>query len=182
MTIFMETIYSQRSALNPLISSRSSVGNEGVKLQEKINQVNQYIQKPQYFKNLHQSWVDANREHQRNLEIYLESLKSEVNESCKSQFAVAVLESAWKTWNSLSLYFARENLCLEVPDACPGQNDDFMYTWSKAEHYLECEIFGDGAIEFFYRNRKSGEVWGGDTTLEQGFSASILRKVSIFSW
>jgi hypothetical protein len=182
MTIFMDTISSQRSVLNPLISSRSSVSDEGDKLKEKINQVNQDIQKPEYFRKLYQSWIEDNKKQQTNLQTYLESLKSEVQESCKSEFTVTVLEYASKIWNNLSLYFLRKNSCLEVPDACPGQNNDFMYTWSKAEHYLECEIFGDGVVEFFYRNRNSGEVWGEETTLEQSFSTSILKKVSIFSW
>ncbi len=55
-----------------------------------------------------------------------------------------------------------------------------MYTWSKSEYYLECEIFATGAIEFFYRNRNTREVRGEDTTLEQGFSTDILDKVSLF--
>jgi hypothetical protein len=182
MAIFIETKPFQRSVLNPLISSQSSVGNEGQKLKEKINEVNQVIQKPEYFRNLYQSWIETNKNQQRDLQIYLESLKSEAQESYESQFTVAVLEYSWQTWNALSIYFSRKSLRLEVPDACPGQDNDFMYTWSKSEHYLECEIFGNRTIEFFYRNRNSGEVWGEETTLEQGFSTSILGKVSIFSW
>ena len=182
MTIFTETIYFQRSVLNPLISSRSSVGYEGDKLKEKISQVTQDIQRPEYFRKLCQSWIKTNNEQQRGLQFYLESLKSETCEINESQFTVTVLEYASKVWNDLSLSFSRNNSCLEVPDACPGQSDDFMYTWSRAEHYLECEIFGNGIVEFFYRNRNSGEVWGEETTLEQSFSTSILKKVSIFSW
>jgi hypothetical protein len=182
MTTFLETVSLQRSALNPLISSRSAVGNEGKKLKEKINQVNQDIKKPEYFRNLYQSWLEANETQQRNLETYIELLKSEAQENYESQFTKSILEYSWQVWNALSLHFSRNSLCLEVPDACPGQNNDFMYTWSKAEHYLECEIFGDGGIEFFYRNRSSGKVWGEDTTLEQGFPTSILEKVELFSW
>jgi hypothetical protein len=55
-----------------------------------------------------------------------------------------------------------------------------MYSWSKAEHYLECEISGSGEIEFFYRNRKTGEDWGKDITLEQGFSTDILHYLTLF--
>jgi hypothetical protein len=72
-------------------------------------------------------------------------------------------------------------LYIEVPDACPGRRDNFMYTWSKEEHYLECEIFGSGEIEFFYRNRETGKNWGEDTTIAQVLSPVILEKVKLFT-
>jgi hypothetical protein len=183
MTTFVETNNSSRSILKPLPSSQS-VGREGQELNEKINKVNQSIQKTksEYIRKLLQPWLEANKNKQASLQVYLESLKSEALENNESQFTVAVLEYSWQVWKSLSNYFSSKDSCLEVPDACPGDNNDFMYTWSKAEHYLECEIFGSGAIEFFYRNRKSGDVWGEDTTLGQDFSISILEKVALFSW
>lgn len=125
------------------------------------------------------------RNHQRQraqrLRLYLDSLKSEVKEEIDAGFTEGVLNLSWFVWEALKSFFEETGLCLEVPDACPGLRDNFMYTWSKSEHYLECEIFGSGEIEFFYRNRNTGEVWGEDTTLEQGFSANILNKGSFFS-
>jgi hypothetical protein len=180
-TFLIEANSLSRPSFKPLIPSQSA-GQEGKKLDEKIKEVNQFIQEPQYIRNLLEPWREANKEQQRGLQYYLESLKSEAVESFESQFTLTVLDYSWQTWKILSDYFATKSLCLEVPDACPGQNNDFVYTWSRAEHYLECEIFDTGEVEFFYRNRNSAEVWGEETTLEQGFSTSIIRKVSIFSW
>ncbi|MEG4084623.1 hypothetical protein [Microcoleus sp. POL10_C6] len=121
------------------------------------------------------------RQRAQRLRLYLDSLKSEVKEEIDAGFTEGVLNLSWFVWEALKRFFEETGLCLEVPDACPGLRDNFMYTWSKSEHYLECEIFGSGEIEFFYRNRNTGEVWGEDTTLEQGFSANILNKGSFFS-
>lgn len=114
------------------------------------------------------------------LRLYLDSLKNEVREARDANFSERVLNLSWSVWKALKSLFEATGRCLEVPDACPGSKDNFMYTWSESEHYLECEIFATGEIEFFYRNRKTGEVWGEDTTLEQGFSTDILEKASFF--
>lgn len=114
------------------------------------------------------------------LRVYLDSLKNEIKEAGEAKFSERVINLSWSVWEALKSQFEAKGLCLEVPDACPGSRDNFMYAWSKHEHYLECEIFGNGEIEFFYRNRNSGEVWGEDTTLEQGFSTDILDKASLF--
>lgn len=114
------------------------------------------------------------------LRVYLDSLKNEIIEAGEAQFSERVLNLSWSVWEALKSLFEAKGLCLEVPDACPGSKDNFMYTWSKSEHYLECEIFGSGEIEFFYRNRNTEEVWGEDTTLEQRFSTDIFNKASLF--
>jgi hypothetical protein len=124
----------------------------------------------------------TNHQRQRcqGLRLYLDSLKNEVREAREAKFSERVLNLSWSVWEALKSLFEAKGLCLEVPDACPGSKDNFMYTWSKSEHYLECEIFATGEIEFFYRNRNTGEVWGEDTTLEQGFSTDIFDKASLF--
>lgn len=115
------------------------------------------------------------------LRLYLDSLKNEVRITGEVEFSEKVIELSWSVWEAIkSQLLEVKGLHLEVPDACPGAKDNFMYTWSKAEHYLECEIFGTGEIEFFYRNRNNGQVWGEDTTLEQAFSTDILDKASLF--
>ncbi|MEG4582984.1 hypothetical protein QUA71_25715 [Microcoleus sp. MON1_C5] len=132
---------------------------------------------------VHKKIETTNHQPQRcqRLRLYLDSLKNEVREERDANFTEKVLNLSWSVWEELkSLFEKTKGLCLEVPDACPGSKDNFMYTWSKSEHYLECEIFGTGEIEFFYRNRNTGEVWGEDTTLEQGFSTDILDKGSLF--
>ncbi|HEY9824766.1 MAG TPA: hypothetical protein V6D19_04910 [Stenomitos sp.] len=169
-------ILSKNNRFQTLFPSQS-VSEEGKELDKTIEKVNQSIKEPEYIRKL----IKYRKEEDR-LERFIESLKSEVTKSDDSCFTITVINYSWEVWKYLSKYFSDKDLCLEVPDACPGQDNNFMYTWSRGENYLECEIFGSGEIEFFYRNRKNNQVWGEDTTLEQGFSTSILEKTSLFSW
>ena len=157
-------------------------GDEGKALSKKITEVSDSIQNLESIKRLIQSLEVENKKRQEELKYYLDSLRSEADSTNESEFTVYVIDYSWQVWRELSGHFSEQGLCLEVPDACPGQTNNFMYTWSKAEHYLECEIFDDGAVEFFYRNRKSSEVWGEDTTLEHGFSTAVLKKANLFVW
>jgi hypothetical protein len=116
------------------------------------------------------------------IKSYLELLKREVNENQNTGFTEQVLDLSYIVWQKLkNLFEETKGLTLEVPSACPGAKNNFMYTWTKTEHYLECEIFGSGEIEFFYRNRKTGEDWGKDTTLEEGFSKDVLHYLTLFA-
>ena len=54
---------------------------------------------------------------------------------------------------------------LPMPDAYPGPNDELLYTWDRKEHHLELEIYADGSMEAFYRNRNDGSLWAGDVGL-----------------
>lgn len=133
---------------------------------------------PRSYKNLEAAILRQKR--CQRLRAYLETLRKEAISSREIEFSEKVLDLSWSVWQKLNNWFETRELHLEVPDACPGFRDNFMYTWSKAEHYLECEIFGTGEIEFFYRNRKTGQVWGEDTTIDQGFSTDILHKARLF--
>ena len=124
--------------------------------------------------------IHPQQQRYEHLRVYLDSLKNEARVTGETEFSERVLNLSWSVWERLTSLFQARGQWLEVPDACPGSKNNFMYTWSKSEHYLECEIFGTGEIEFFYRNRNTGEVWGDDTTLEQGFSGDILDKASLF--
>ncbi|MGB0561799.1 MAG: hypothetical protein ACPGVO_08345, partial [Spirulinaceae cyanobacterium] len=116
----------------------------------------------------------------QSLSSYLISLLNEAESCGESEFSTAVIRNAWSVWQSLNRYFYASGQYLEVPDACPGEDDDFMYSWSTGEHYLECELFGNGAVEFFYRNRRTNEVWGEDTIKDSRFSAAIFEKLALF--
>jgi hypothetical protein len=157
-------------------------GSEGKKLSQKIDNVTKTLNKDEPIKRLLQQFEEGNQERNQKLQLYLDSLRFEAKSTSESEFSIATLDSAWQIWIKLKNYFLSKGLCLEVPDACPGYKDNFMYTWSKAQHYLECEIFGTQEVEFFYRNRNNGEVWGEDTTIEQEFSPTILDKAALFVW
>jgi len=106
--------------------------------------------------------------------------KIHINSQKDTGFTTEVLNNSCKVWKTLNSHFRRNHLFLEVPDTCPGESDNFMFVWNKGEHYLECEIFGNGAVEFFYKNRFSDEVWGEDTTVDENLTSDILKKLILF--
>lgn len=115
---------------------------------------------------------------------YLKSLKDEaiaINDSEN------IILKAYSVWSNLrdTFFYKKPKQILEVPDCCPntGSQGEFhiMFTWTKDEHYLECEIFNNGDIEFFYRNRiMPSEGWGEDYTIGQTFSEDLIDKLSLF--
>lgn len=107
------------------------------------------------------------------LKNYIDSLRPE-----NSTF----LDYCWEVWQHFNGYFLLQKAqVLEVPDACIGDGKGFMFTWEKDEHYLECEIFEDQSIEFFYKNKASNELAYSDaSTLEDGFPDTLLHKMSFF--
>lgn len=157
-------------------------GNEGKELNKRIEDVAKEIQKDAPIQRLLHEFDEASKRRHQGLRIYIDSLRPQVNSTGIDGFTISVLDTAWQMWEKLKEYFSFNGLSLEVPDACPGESDNFMYTWSKGEHYLECEIFGNKEIEFFYQNRNTREVWGEDTSLEQEFSAAVLEKAALFAW
>lgn len=157
-------------------------GSEGQELTQRLNEVTQTIQKDEPIQRLLKSLEKVNEKRHQDLQLYLDELRAEARATGESEFTELVIDIACLVWERLRSYFLSNGLCLEVPDACAGQRDNFMYTWSKGEHYFECEIFGNKEVEFFYRNRNSSEVWGEDTALEQEFSTAILEKARLFAW
>jgi hypothetical protein len=87
----------------------------------------------------------------------------------------------WNLWGKLRNLCANDDkYSLKVPHACPGSSNNIMYIWEIGDHYLECEIFDSGEIEFFYRNSTTRETWGEDIVFDQILSVDILQKVKIF--
>jgi hypothetical protein len=165
---------------NPAKTALSLEGLEGKQLSDQINQVSDNIKSDESIQRLLKTFEEDNQQRHQKLMDYIHSLRSEVNASCEPEFTLSVLKKAEQVWEELRSVFSSEKKCLEVPDACPGYNDNFMYTWSKGEHYLECEIFGSGELEFFYRT--NNDVWGEDIKVGQEFSTAIIEKVALFTW
>jgi hypothetical protein len=107
------------------------------------------------------------------LKDYLDSLKTEFSDRVK------FLDYCWDVWDYISGYFLlNKEKVLEVPDACIGNASGFMYTWRKDNFYLECEIFEDETIEFFYKynNYVDSEEWN----LGEDISANMLKRLMFF--
>jgi len=112
-------------------------------------------------------------------ESYVSQLYIEA-EAGGTGFTTKVLDNARQVLRNLNSHFRQDHLFLEPPDACPGESDNLMFVWNKVEHYLECEIFGNGAVEFFYKNRLTDERWGEDITLESKLTPAIIKKLMLF--
>lgn len=168
----------QRSKTSPEL-----YGPEGKEISQRITKVTDSILSNGHIQRIIQDLEKEHEKRHQELQSYLDSLRAEVKSTLQAEFTESVIDIALQVWEKLRSYFISNGLCLEVPDACPGQRDNLMYTWSKGEHYFECEMFGSGEVEFFYRNRiDSSKVWGEDTTLEQEFSTTIFDKAALFAW
>jgi hypothetical protein len=84
----------------------------------------------------------------------------------------------WDAWNKLSV--ATENT-LPVPDACPGPDGELLYTWDHEEHHLELEIFPDQPAEFFYRSRRSSELWECEYVIGESLPNDTLARLQLFT-
>lgn len=167
--------------VKPNLSSQLE-GRDGQVLNRKVYEFAQSIREVETRTRLMRPFEQQHEGQHKQLLKYLQALRIEAKGTKEAEFTVSVIDLAERVWLNLKDHFRARGVCLEVPDACPGSNNDFMYVWSKAEHYLECEFFGDGAVEFFYRNRSTGDNWGEDTTLEYGLSTIIFNKVALFTW
>lgn len=114
----------------------------------------------------------------KKLREYIDRINDRIDVKEERNVSKDTLDIALTVWEKL------RHLCesvgvLSIPSACVGSDDNFMYTWSNSVHYMECEIFGSGEIEFFYRNKNNGEVWGKDVCLNRGFE-EIFDKAVLF--
>jgi len=160
---------------NPLILTLVA-GEEGKQLSDKI----QKIKTDEPIQRLILTYEEDNQQKHQKLLDYIQSLRLEIISGLETEFTLSVLKNAEQVWKKMREIFSSQGKCLEIPDACPGYNDNLMYTWLRGEHYLECEIFGSGEVEFFYR--ANNEVWGEDIKLGQEFSTAIIEKAALFAW
>jgi hypothetical protein len=108
------------------------------------------------------------------LSNYLESL-------LERGFSEGLINSAKTILSSLVIWTARYyQKQLLTPSASPGEDAALMFVWSKGEHYLECEMFVSGEVEFFYRNRRTRATWSEDVAVFNQISKQIMEKVAIF--
>lgn len=93
-------------------------------------------------------------DHHQGLLHYLDSLAHEATRP-DSRFSLEAVENAWFVWQTLRDFFGDQDAYLAVPNACPGEDDNVLFSWDSTRFYAECEIFGDGRVEYFYRNKET---------------------------
>lgn len=67
-------------------------------------------------------------------------------------------EIARRVWTSI----AERVDNIDVPQAGPTPDGGFQFVWDKGPHHIEVDAYPDGRLEWFYRNRLTGEVEGAD--------------------
>ena len=64
-------------------------------------------------------------------------------------------ERAWSIWKRLA---STRQGDMAVPGCDAGEERQVLLIWNNGEHHFDAEIFADGAVEFFYRNRRTGRT------------------------
>jgi len=88
----------------------------------------------------------------------------------------ATAKKSWNLWLSVRKAIGP---FLPIPSAGTGPDGIMFYSWDKGDHHLEAEIFPDRDMEFFYRNRRTGELWGEDYA-GGDLPSGLLDKLSLF--
>jgi hypothetical protein len=104
---------------------------------------------------------------------YLKDI-SEGSEPIVSKQTADLARKAW------SLLWQETGYVLPIPSACTGPDGQILYSWDKGEHHFEVEIIPGKPMEFFYRNRKTGELWGEEYTLGDSLPAEAAKKLKLF--
>ena len=69
---------------------------------------------------------------------------------------------------------------LAFPDADIGHT--FMFFWNNGHFYLEAEIYEDGVVEFFFKDRATeGLEWFESTTILEGFNEEIEHYLNLMA-
>lgn len=84
-----------------------------------------------------------------------------------SELAAMVLK-LWQTLSGRAMGVTKTPL-LDVDDEMA------MLTWDMKEHHLDIEVNRSGNIEFFYKNRRTGEFWNRDLHYRSGMPEPVVR-------
>lgn len=80
-----------------------------------------------------------------------------------------------------SILWEASGQTLAVPGACTGPDNQIGYGWDNSIHHFGVEIFPDQPIEFFYRNRKTNEVWGEDYEIGNPLPEKVKECLDLFA-
>ena len=119
-----------------------------------------------------QKAFQARTERERQLNEYIWGLSE------KKQISSTTANNARSMWKRIAT--STDNaIC--VPDASAGPNGEFAFIWDRGEHHLELEVMPDSTVEFFYRNRSTGALWGQDSSVSNNFPLELFQKLEHFA-
>lgn len=86
-----------------------------------------------------------------------------------------VAEQLWQLVSKESQYR------LPVPAACTGSDGEMFYAWDRGRHHLEAEIIPGQDVEFFYRDRETGQFWAEDYRPGDKLPSLVVAALTLFS-
>ncbi len=90
------------------------------------------------------------------------------------ELARTALKVWWKFYGS----WAGE---LSVPDVGPGTNGDLIFIWKRDGHYLSVEMPPGSPADIFYRNDRTGAIWGVEfDPNDRNVPEPLVEKLSFF--
>lgn len=101
-----------------------------------------------------------------------------ISSGAEALVSVTVAEQAKHVWLKCMEMFGS---LLVLPAAGATPDGQIIYSWDSEEHHLEAEIFGGThAVEWFYRNRESGEFWEQEIGERESLSGEIVSALRHF--
>ena len=70
---------------------------------------------------------------------------------------------------------------LPAPDAAPADDGHVFYVWDHDEHHLDVEVFPDGTMELFYRNRATEELLEDVVCVGETIPSGMCEKLRLLS-
>ena len=90
------------------------------------------------------------------------------------ELARATLKVWWKCFGSFDGMLA-------IPDVAAGEAGELVFIWKRKQHYLSIEMTLHTFFEVFYRNGRTGTIWGHDLDpTEREIPGPILGKLAYF--
>ena len=114
--------------------------------------------------------------HQAKHEEHRQYLQRVSTEGKPPLIARVTAKKSWDLWLALRIAAGPR---LPIPSAGTGPGGVMFYSWDKGDHHLEVEIFPNRDTELFYRNRRTGELWGEDYA-GGALPTDLLAKLSLF--
>jgi hypothetical protein len=65
-----------------------------------------------------------------------------------------------------------------IPAAAAFTDGPIEYHWAIGPHQLSVEIPADGSCHWSYRNEVSGELWGTETPVDDGFPPQLVERLT----
>lgn len=127
-------------------------------------------------------WIWKRQELEQPLVRYLISIKDEASKIDETGKITALAYHCW--YLCVTWVHQKTTQTLKIPDCVLSGIDPLScirYMWDSDEHYLSCEIYKDGTLEFFYKNRFTNEDWSEDSNIyKKNFSDKLLDKLTLF--